>query len=248
MDQIKIGKFIAQKRKEHSLTQRELAELLGVGDKAVSKWECGRGMPDNAIMLPLCSILEINVNELLSGESLSENNYTKKAEDIIMTLMEEKEVLKKRNRMRNILTIICIAVLIAYLIANIYMWVRQAYGWATLVDGSALITDCLIVLVMLISTGTVRDFFRSFSLIRKGAELDEMSASLRAVKLVMNSFLLGGGFLTVLCIITALVSVEGEMMARMAVSLTNLLYGNLFALILLPVKAMLGAEIEKKQG
>ena len=248
MDQAKIGKFIAQKRKEHNLTQRELAELLGVGDKAVSKWECGRGMPDNTIMLPLCNILDINVNELLSGESLSEKNYSEKAEGIIMTLMEEKEVLKKRNRIRNVISIICVMVMMTILISNINMWVEVAYGWSTLNDPSALITDCLVVLVIMTCTGTVRTFFRSFRLIRKGAEVDEMMASLWAIKLAMTSFLLGGGLLTVICMIVSLVSTEGKVLVRMAISLANLLYGLLFALILLPVKAKLEAELEANQG
>ena len=87
MDQAKSGRFIAEKRKEKGMTQKELARQLGIGDKAVSKWECGRGMPDHSIMLPLCELLGINVNELLMGESLSENDYNESSEDIIVTLM-----------------------------------------------------------------------------------------------------------------------------------------------------------------
>ena len=68
MDQIKIGKFIAEMRKEQNMTQRQLAEHLNISDKTVSKWECGKGMPDNSILLELCDVLQINVNELLSGE------------------------------------------------------------------------------------------------------------------------------------------------------------------------------------
>ena len=78
--------------------------------------------------------------------------------------------------------------------------------------------------------------------------MDEMMESLQAVKLTIASFLLGGGFLTVLSMIVALVSTEGELTARMAVSLTNLLYGLLFVLILLPVKTKLAAGLEGKQG
>ena len=70
MDQIKIGKFIASMRKARSMTQRQLADELGISDKTVSKWECGNGMPEVALMLPLCDALHINVNELLSGERL----------------------------------------------------------------------------------------------------------------------------------------------------------------------------------
>ena len=67
MDQIKIGKFIASCRKEGHMTQADLAEKLGISDRAVSKWETGRSMPDSGIMLELCALLHINVNELLSG-------------------------------------------------------------------------------------------------------------------------------------------------------------------------------------
>ena len=69
MDQIKTGKFIADMRKEQSLTQKELAERLNVSDKLISKWETGRGLPDVTVMGALCEVLRINVNELLSGRS-----------------------------------------------------------------------------------------------------------------------------------------------------------------------------------
>ncbi|MDY6356798.1 MAG: helix-turn-helix transcriptional regulator, partial [Catonella sp.] len=68
MDQIKIGKFIAFCRKEQGMTQAVLAEKLGISDRAISKWETGKSMPDSGIMLDLCELLKINVNELLSGE------------------------------------------------------------------------------------------------------------------------------------------------------------------------------------
>ena len=74
MDQVKIGRFIAELRKEKSLTQRELAELMGVSDRTVSKWECGNGMPEMSMLMPLCQALQINVNELLSGERLSDDS------------------------------------------------------------------------------------------------------------------------------------------------------------------------------
>ena len=68
MDQIKIGKFIAECRKKKNLTQAQLAEKLDITDRAISKWETGKAMPDSDIMLDLCYILGINVNELLCGE------------------------------------------------------------------------------------------------------------------------------------------------------------------------------------
>lgn len=90
MDQIKIGKFIAAMRKEQNLTQRQLAELLQISDKTVSKWECGNGMPEVGTMLPLCETLHINVNELLTGERL-DAEYREKAEENLVSLAREKE-------------------------------------------------------------------------------------------------------------------------------------------------------------
>ena len=88
MDQIKIGRFLAACRKEKDLTQRQLAELLHVSDKTVSKWETGKGLPEAQLMLPLCEALGISVNELLSGERLTETEYQRKAEENMVNLIE----------------------------------------------------------------------------------------------------------------------------------------------------------------
>ena len=96
MDQIKIGKFIAQMRKEQSYTQRQLADLLGISDKTVSKWERGNGLPEVSLMLPLCECLHINVNELLSGQRLTASEYKEKAEANRMDLVKEKEESRKK--------------------------------------------------------------------------------------------------------------------------------------------------------
>lgn len=96
LNQIKTGKFIAELRKEKNLTQMQLSEMLDISDKTVSKWECGKGLPEVSMMLPLCEILEINVNELLSGERLSEKNYHKMAEENIMNLISEKKESRKK--------------------------------------------------------------------------------------------------------------------------------------------------------
>lgn len=95
MDQIKTGKFIAKMRREKHLTQRQLADKLSISDKTVSKWECGNGMPEISLMLPLCEILDISVNELLSGERLDEKVYQMKAEENMMNLIKEKEESRK---------------------------------------------------------------------------------------------------------------------------------------------------------
>jgi len=96
MDQIKIGKFIASCRKEQGMTQAVLAEMLGISDRAVSKWETGKSMPDSGIMLELCELLKINVNELLSGEHITMEDYNAKSEEVILGLKSENEKYAKR--------------------------------------------------------------------------------------------------------------------------------------------------------
>lgn len=91
MNQVKIGKFIAQRRKEKNLTQAQLAEKLNITDRAVSKWETGKGMPDSSIMLDLCSVLDVSVNELLSGEMIEMKEYNNKSEELLLKMTQEKE-------------------------------------------------------------------------------------------------------------------------------------------------------------
>ena len=91
MNQVKIGKFIAERRKGAGLTQMQLAERLNITDRAISKWECGRALPDSSIMLELCDILKITVNDLLCGEVVNMDNYNKKMEDNLMEIIAEKE-------------------------------------------------------------------------------------------------------------------------------------------------------------
>ncbi len=94
MNQEKIGKFIATLRKEQSMTQKELAQKLGVSDKTVSKWETGRGLPEISIMQSLCETLDVSINELLSGEKLDVSSYREKAEENISTLMKRRSYKK----------------------------------------------------------------------------------------------------------------------------------------------------------
>lgn len=103
MNQIKIGKFIADTRKEKNMTQKQLADALSISDKTVSKWECGKGLPEVSLMLPLCEELKITVNDLLTGERVSEIEYQKKAEENMMNLMKENE----ENKKRIMLSVIC---------------------------------------------------------------------------------------------------------------------------------------------
>lgn len=103
MNQTEIGKFIAKCRKEKKLTQAQLAEKLNITDRAVSKWETGKSMPDSSIMLALCEILGITVNELLSGENIDMESYEKKADANLIALKRKAENNMTKNGIISIL-------------------------------------------------------------------------------------------------------------------------------------------------
>lgn len=107
MNQEKIGKFIAESRKMKKMTQNELAEKLGVTDKSVSNWENGRNMPDLSIFKPLCELLDITINDLISGEKVSKDNYQEKLEEnIISTIDYTNKKLSKKNNVIGIILIV----------------------------------------------------------------------------------------------------------------------------------------------
>ena len=119
MDQLKIGKFIADCRKEKGLTQWQLAEKLGITDKAISKWERGIAMPDTSIMLELSDILGISVNELLNGEKLNMENNNQKNEQLLLDMAKEIERKNKTiwSAMWTLMTISIIGLLAGILAA-----------------------------------------------------------------------------------------------------------------------------------
>lgn len=96
MNQVKIGKFIAECRKTKQLTQVQLADKLGITDRAISKWENGRSLPDSGIMIDLCKELDINVNELLKGEKIKMNDYNENAEKTLIDMIKQKEETDKK--------------------------------------------------------------------------------------------------------------------------------------------------------
>jgi transcriptional regulator with XRE-family HTH domain len=113
MDLVKIGKFIADCRKNNNLTQMQLAEKLNITDRAVSKWECGKALPDAAIMLDLCEILGINVNELLIGEKLDMKDYEKQTELNLVELVKQKE--ESDRRLLNMEIVLGVVISVLYL-------------------------------------------------------------------------------------------------------------------------------------
>ena len=114
MDQIKIGKFISERRKAAGLTQMQLAERLNITDRAVSKWETGKSLPDSSIMLALCDVLKITVNDLLSGEVVTMDHYNKELENNLLEVVKEKERADRRLLSLEIVVgVLCVAVMLA---------------------------------------------------------------------------------------------------------------------------------------
>ena len=123
MNQEVIGKFIAKCRKEKNMTQQELADRLGVTDRAVSHWENGRRLPDYSLIKELCSVLSISINELFSGEKISNEDYKKKAEGNMSKLINENYSKKKKMNW-----IIALSVAFIYLSISI-IFNAWPYSW-----------------------------------------------------------------------------------------------------------------------
>ena len=130
MDQIKIGKFIAECRKRNNLTQAQLAEKLFISDRAISKWENGKSMPDSSIMLALCKELKITVNDLLNGEIVSMENYNQQTEKKLIEMVKEKEQADKQLlKLEIVIGILFCLVLLIPIILGAYLpiekdWIR----------------------------------------------------------------------------------------------------------------------------
>ena len=158
MDQVKIGKFIARCRKNQNLTQMQLAEKLNITDRAISKWETGKAMPDTSIMLKLCDILYISVNELLNGEEITMENNNEKQEQILLDIAKE---LEKKNKIiwRSMWTIliICMVALIAGAFVTSFFIPEGVWQFVTLFGLCVLfLPPCFYALKLEISVGAYK--------------------------------------------------------------------------------------------
>ena len=140
MNQLEIGKFIAERRKSVNLTQMQLAERLNITDRAVSKWERGKSLPDSAIMLELCEILQITVNDLLSGEVVTMDNYNKELENKLIEMVKQKEESDKRLlTLEWVIGVLSVIIIIAPCFAAAYLpleeWQRTALAFSGFIPG-----------------------------------------------------------------------------------------------------------------
>lgn len=187
MDQETIGKFVATCRKEKGLTQKQLAEKLDITDRAVSKWETGKSIPDAALMLDLCKILGISANELLSGERITMENYQKKAEENLVELQQKANNAKKNSNL---------LVKSVVLILGVLFMIKCGIGSGTwyfvdFISMEFILIPCFLVLLC---TGYWRNFIKAFVYMikRNNCTAEMIRDSTNALKLVCRSSLIWG--------------------------------------------------------
>lgn len=257
MEPKKIGEFIAQQRKEKQMTQKQLGEILGISDKTVSKWETGHGLPDISMIMPLCNILDISVNELLSGEHLTQDTYPEKAEENIMNLMKDSEEQKKRNIKDIIISIVLLAGFVVFFIS------LQLSSITSILDNLIHFIDMVafgqIVFILVFSlyfTGHLKDFGNAFVfLLHKAANPQKLEDAIDAISLAEKILLSGGVFCSLYSIIyTAFLFVDTNgsasdsawdiVLINMAVSLYPIFYGIIGVMILIIVKGKLVKKLK----
>ena len=135
MDQEKIGKFIAQKRKEKKFTQEELAEILNVNSRSISRWENGKCMPDMSMYNSICEVLGISINEFLSGEKLKKDEYQDKFEKNMIDIVGNVELKNKTIRIFNLVILFVVVFIISVIVFNFlldHVYIKQNYDKRTM--------------------------------------------------------------------------------------------------------------------
>lgn len=247
MDQTKTGKFISELRKEKEMTQTELAGIIGVSEKTVSKWETGRGMPEISTLPVLCETLGISVNELLTGERVPAESYTEQAEENMVTLLKDS---KSYNKDKSVFSVVVpIITVTAIILILIHSWGQGMYMW--FIDLPSLIVIFVTTTVFLIASGCYGDIWKAFVYSAGfGAPTDEqLLNSLTAVKLAGRTMLASGSLLALISAVNSLmlfVDVDIFLLAMAMVPL-EFLYGLLGYLLSLPIKARLERKIARER-
>ncbi len=247
MNQTKIGKFIAETRKEQNLTQQDLAERLGISNKTISKWECGNGMPDYAVMEELCKILQINVNEILSGERLLSQEYSKKAEENIISIMQESSENYKRDIREWFRFMIGVAALAFVVWLTIIMWGGfGAVGY--FIDIPIFIYVLTMTVLVMGIAGVLKDFIKAFPLALKkfaSTEVRQLEKSLLALKTAMVTINVVGAMTFGIGVVTACraLSDMADFGVHVLIAMLSILYGLAVTLVLIPVYMRLKAKL-----
>ena len=250
MDQLKSGKFIAELRKTHGMTQLQLAEKLGVSDKTVSRWECGKGMPELSILMPLCEVLEINVNELLSGEFLTQESYSQKAEENMLNLIQETTENKVKNSY-SFISVFLSCVVIAVII--VFTLLQGGVNGMVVLDYTSFLLVLIPTILYLLMTDLWKDFFNAFNILffKKTITLNQtVIRAKEAVNVVSKTTLSMGGLLSLIQIFAVLyLSDHNDMIAvfrSLSITILTFVYGVIFYLILIPVRSKLNMVSDLK--
>lgn len=216
MNQDNVGEFIQTIRKDKGLTQKQLAEKVGVTDKAISKWETGKGLPEISLLMPLCEALGVNVNELLSGEKISPSEYTMKAEENIMNLLEENQMNKKSGTVQTIVGVLLAVVGLVFIFA----------GFAQSFTTIFWFIDIPSILMLAI-------FCASIVLLSKAKTKKDIVNVLQKSSIPVGVFitLVGGVFLL------GSLSNPETIGPNLAVCMLSMLYAILLYIVLIPIKA-----------
>lgn len=247
MDSKKIGTFIANKRKEKQMTQKQLGEALNCSDKLISKWECGNGLPDVSMMLSLCELLEINVNELLSGEHLTPDSYLGKAEENMMNLIKTNEN-QKKLMMKGLFSGVVLILGFVMILALCFLLTANPMSPLIYLDSIGILEVLVILILSLWYAGRLKDFKNAFVFMFFEAENPQtLQNAIAAVALAEKTLIVGGTFISIFCVIyvlneTQTIGNATAFHANMAVSLLTLFYGILGVMVLAPIKG----RLEKK--
>lgn len=242
LNQEKTGKFMAEMRRQQNLTQRQLAEQVGVSDKTVSKWETGRSMPDNAILLDVCLILNISVNELLSGEKFTEEHYVNKAEENMIELVKESEYHKKKGNWTIFGTIISF-VLLVVVCAAVVLSTAGMESLVWYIDLPSIVIPVGITFFVLIASESLWDFGQAFAIVygKKEYSDQQMNHAWCAMKTVLCTIPVAGVFTFIVSLVAIIAYLSNpELLGpHIAVAILSVFYCSIVEILLMPTAVRL---------
>lgn len=242
MDATKIGLFIAEKRKLKNLTQQDLADKLHLSNRTISKWECGKGIPDSSIMMELCEALDISVNELLLGENISNEEYKVKADKNIIALMDKPKNTYKRIIVSVLGGLLSEIILVVFLLVCIYANVMNGTNVYDFLDMPAALIVIGTTGIVLMITGLGRSFIKIFKIVfgfDNHTSIEAIEKCIVSLKVVMLSAFFSGFALSLASLVGTLVNVTaqnaGTANVAIAVCLLGFLYGVMICVIMIPL-------------
>ena len=237
INQVKIGKFIADMRKEKGLTQRQLAEQVGVSDKTVSKWETGRSIPDNSVIMDVCLILGINVNELVVGEKIPKESYVDKAEENMVELVKESERQRQKGNWSVAGAVMGLVILALACMGLIFSWGGMR-ALSYFIDVPTLFFILGIPILVLVASGSLRDFFQGFAIVyaKKECGRESLADVWLAMKTMLYIIPITGMLVCGVSLIVIIAMLDNLTMLGpyIAVSLLSIFYSAIFDILLMP--------------